>query len=158
LYNSPFEKIDDQLHTIIIHTQQDFNQFHCGIIAKEYFTQNMFHITEAVKYNTCLHKKLSIDKNGNIKNCPFSEDIFGNILDDKFLETIELKSFQKLWKIKKDEIEVCKDCEFRYICTDCRIFLKKPENIFSQPLHCKYNPYIAKWEGEEGYIPVDRIN
>ena len=55
-----------------------------------------------------------------------------------------------------DKIIVCKDCEFRYICTDCRIFIKDNNNIYSQPLHCNYNPYIAKWEGESEYIPVEQ--
>ena len=154
LYNAPQEKIEDKLHTYIIHTQQKFHRSQCGIIAREYFTQNMFHITEAMHYNTCLHKKLSIDKEGNIRNCPFSIDCFGNIVDNTILDTIHLKSFQKFWTITKDLIQVCKDCEFRYICTDCRTYTKDKNDIYSQPAKCTYNPYIAKWQGEDGYIPV----
>ena len=41
------------------------------------------------------------------------------------------------------------------MCTDCRVFIKDPENIYSQPAKCTYNPYIAKWQGEEGYVPVE---
>jgi len=38
--------------------------------------------------------------------------------------------------------------------TDCRAFIKNPENIYSQPAKCTYNPYIAKWQGEEDYMSV----
>ena len=39
-----------------------------------------------------------------------------------------------------------KDCEFRYICTDCRVFIQEDANILSKPLKCNYNPYTALWE------------
>jgi hypothetical protein len=41
------------------------------------------------------------------------------------------------------------------MCTDCRCFIKDPGNIYSQPAKCTYNPYICKWEGQDGYIPVE---
>jgi SPASM domain peptide maturase of grasp-with-spasm system len=154
-YNSPFEKLEDLLHAVIIHTKQDFNRLHCGIVAKEYFTQNMFHITEAIHHNTCLHKKISIDKAGNIKNCLFSNNCFCNVLDNNILDIIHSRSFQKLGLITKDQIKVCKDCEFRYVCTDCRIYIKDTNDIYSQPEKCTYNPYIAKWQDEADYISVE---
>jgi SPASM domain peptide maturase of grasp-with-spasm system len=155
LFNSPVDKVDDRTHSFIIHTRQNFSPFRCGLVSKEYFTQNMFHITEAMNHNTCLHKKLSIDGEGNIKNCLFSDENFGNILENNILDITKSKSFTKHWNTHKDKIEVCKDCEFRYVCTDCRTFIKKPGNIFSQPLYCTYNPYIAKWENEKDYVPVE---
>lgn len=41
---------------------------------------------------------------------------------------------------------VCQDCEFRHICTDCRACLDEPEDIYSKPLKCGYNPYTAEWQ------------
>lgn len=70
-------------------------------------------------------------------------------------EVMQSQEFQKLWHIKKDDIKVCQDCEFRYMCMDCRAFIKDPKDIYSQPAKCPYNPYIAKWKGEEGYITVE---
>ncbi|GIV28548.1 MAG: hypothetical protein KatS3mg027_2362 [Bacteroidia bacterium] len=61
-------------------------------------------------------------------------------------EVIKKKSFQKYWHIKKDEITVCKDCEFRHICTDCRAYLENPDDLYSKPLKCDYNPYTCQWE------------
>jgi SPASM domain peptide maturase of grasp-with-spasm system len=155
IYSAPFDKVIDMKHTFVVYLQKNINDNVCGIVDKAYFTQNVYHITEAINYNTCLNKKFFINKNGNIKNCPFSSNVFGNIMNDDIEKIISNHSFTKYWFIKKDEIEVCRDCEFRYICTDCRVFLKKSDNLHSQPLHCKYNPYIAKWEGEKGYISVE---
>lgn len=46
---------------------------------------------------------------------------------------------------------VCKDCEFRSICSDCRIYTENNGNEYSKPINCTYNPYISKWSNEEGY-------
>ena len=80
---------------------------------------------------------------------------YGNIKDTTLEEAINKPGFKDLWFINKDKIDVCKDCEFRYMCTDCRAFIKDPENIYSQPAKCTYNPYICLWEGQEGYVPVE---
>jgi hypothetical protein len=66
-----------------------------------------------------------------------------------------MPDFKKLWQITKNQIDVCKDCEYRYMCTDCRCFIKDPQNIYSQPSKCNYNPYVAKWKDEEGYVPIE---
>ena len=81
---------------------------------------------------------------------------FGNIKDTSLEEAINKPSFKDLWGIRKDDIDVCKDCEFRYMCLDCRCFIKDKKNIFSQPAKCPYNPYIAKWQGDDGYITVEK--
>ncbi|MDR2650916.1 MAG: grasp-with-spasm system SPASM domain peptide maturase [Prevotellaceae bacterium] len=154
-YSAPFDDVKDLRHTFVVYLRENLKNKRCGIVDKSYFAQNIFHITEALHHNTCLNKKLFIDKNGNIKNCPFSETVFGNILNDDSDKIITTLPFTKYWNIRKDEIEVCKDCEFRYICTDCRVFIKDSNNIYSQPANCHYNPYIAKWKGEEGYITVE---
>lgn len=52
------------------------------------------------------------------------------------------------WTIKKDDIDICKDCEFRYICSDCRV---QVEHKYARPNTCIYNPYTNKWEGQSGY-------
>lgn len=131
------------------------NSNNCGNINPMGFTCNMKFLTESQQHNTCLNRKISIDENGEIKNCPACSKSYGNIKDTTLQEAIEKPGFKDLWYITKDMIDVCKDCEFRHICTDCRVFIKDPENIYSQPSKCTYNPYIAKWQGEDGYLPVE---
>jgi SPASM domain peptide maturase of grasp-with-spasm system len=127
----------------------------CGKISSLYFALNINVFFESQAHNTCLNRKLCIDAEGNIKNCPAMQQSFGNIRDTTLQEAIEKPGFKDLWYIHKDQIDVCKDCGFRHMCTDCRCFIKDPENIYSQPAKCTYNPYICKWQGQESYIPIE---
>ncbi|MEO5775454.1 MAG: grasp-with-spasm system SPASM domain peptide maturase [Flavobacterium sp.] len=122
------------------------NSLHCGIITNKSFVVNTKLLTESTGYNTCLNRKISIDINGNIKNCPSMSESFGNIKDNTLEEALNHPNFKKYWNINKDQIEVCKDCEFRYICTDCRAYIEDPKNQFSKPLKCGYSPYTNEWE------------
>lgn len=134
---------------------QCYKMSNCGIRTQFQFILNLPFFTEAQCHNTCLNRKVCIDANGDIKNCPAMAKSYGNIKDTTLEEAINKPGFKDLWFINKDKIDVCKDCEFRYMCTDCRAFIKDPENIYSQPAKCTYNPYICLWEGQEGYVPVE---
>ena len=79
---------------------------------------------------------------------------YGSIQDTEINQVLEDGKIQDLWKINKDEIHICKDCEYRYCCTDCRVFIDDSEDIYSRPSKCKYNPYQGLWEGQENYIEV----
>ncbi len=122
------------------------NENHCGVVYPEMFAYGAVFHSEALKYNTCLNHKLSIDKRGEIKNCPSMKASFGNVKDVKLLDALNADGFKLLWKVNKDKIRVCKDCEFRYICTDCRAYIDQPEDEFSKPLKCGYDPYSCEWE------------
>ncbi|WP_118976567.1 grasp-with-spasm system SPASM domain peptide maturase [Taibaiella koreensis] len=117
----------------------------CGNIKEHYFTSNTETFAEAQKYNTCLNRKISIDRGGNIKNCPSLPERFGNIHSISLPEATKQPGFKKYWGIGKDQIAVCKDCEFRYVCTDCRAYVEEPGNIYSKPLKCGYDPYTCEW-------------
>jgi SPASM domain peptide maturase of grasp-with-spasm system len=127
----------------------------CGVVNKNHFVLNMMHFTESIKHNTCLNRKICFDSEGYIKNCPSMLRNFGNINEISLEEVIELPEFKYCWFINKDKIDVCQDCEFRHICTDCRAFIKNDQNIYSCPDKCHYNPYIAKWKDEDEYIDVE---
>ncbi|MDR3047883.1 MAG: grasp-with-spasm system SPASM domain peptide maturase [Bacteroidales bacterium] len=158
VYNAPkTEKIsvDCLNYNWVLFINEPVSYNDCGAIHPLHLTNNLLFFTESQQHNTCLNRKVCIDAGGNIKNCPAMERSFGNIKDTTLQEAIEKEGFKDLWFINKDKIDVCKDCEFRYMCTDCRCFIKDPENIYSQPAKCGYNPYICKWAGQEGYVPVE---
>lgn len=120
---------------------------YCGVVDAKYFGYiNKYRILESLNHNSCLNKKISISKNGDIKNCPGMKDVFGNIKEIDLQQAVNDNNFKKLWNIKKDQIETCKDCEFRHVCTDCRAFIEKPNNIYSKPIKCGYSPYDNTWE------------
>lgn len=117
----------------------------CGKINRSSFClpSSISDFTEGMLKNKCLNRKLSITADGQIKNCPCLAKVYGNIRDCSIVEIFRSNEFQKYWDITKDKIRVCKDCEYRYICNDCRGFIT---NIYDKPLKCKYNPYKQVWE------------
>jgi SPASM domain peptide maturase of grasp-with-spasm system len=119
----------------------------CGKIDPKYFRVNIELFTESNIFNSCLNKKMGIDVNGEVKNCPSMQKSYGNVNIDNLYDIVNFNTeYSSLWNITKDQISICKDCEFRYICTDCRVFIKNEKDILSKPLKCKYNPYTTKWE------------
>ncbi len=152
IHSSPFNetfKLEEQLFIAVYSKQAIDSCSHCGVISQSYFAANIPLFTESQKHNTCLNRKISIDENGEIKNCPSMERSFGNMGDTSLHSALAHKAFKELWEINKDQIEVCKDCEFRHICTDCRAYITNPENKYSKPAKCTYNPYTATWEDEK---------
>lgn len=132
---------------VVFQIKQTINSSnHCGIINNNYFSINIESFTESQHHNSCLNRKISIDTKGNIKNCPSMNDSFGNIENTSLEEAVNHPNFKKYWDITKDQIDVCKDCEFRHICTDCRAFIEEPDNKYSNPLKCGYSPYTNEWE------------
>lgn len=134
----------------IVYTKEKIqNESHCGIISKNFFVINIPTYTEGKNHNTCLNRKVGIDTKGNIKNCPSMNVSYGNISQIEIKEAIKKAGFKDFWNITKDEIETCKICEFRYVCTDCRAFVK---NTLDKPVKCGYDPYTNKWDESSSNI------
>jgi SPASM domain peptide maturase of grasp-with-spasm system len=146
--NFDFEiKYTSSQRTIVSVSEKIVNsEKHCGVISPYYFALHPIAFLESQHHNTCLNRKISIDQNGNIKNCPSMTESYGNIKDTSLQEALNHPDFKKYWNITKDKISVCQDCEFRHICTDCRAYLENPDDIYSKPLKCGYNPYTCEWE------------
>jgi len=119
---------------------------HCGNISPDYFINDIRTFSESLHHNSCLNRKISVDNQGNIKNCPSLPDSYGNIKETTLENALAQKDFKKLWNIKKDDIDKCKDCEFRHICSDCRAYVENPKDIHSKPLKCGYDPYTTQWQ------------
>jgi SPASM domain peptide maturase of grasp-with-spasm system len=119
----------------------------CGIInQKSLIVPSIETFMENHLYNGCLNRKISIDENGEIKNCPSMEVSYGHINNTDLRIIAKNKNFQILWSINKDLIDICKNCELRYLCSDCRAYVNDKTNIFSKPIKCKYNPETNKWQ------------
>ena len=95
-------------------------------------------------FNPCLGHQIAVDCQGEIKPCLWSKIVPGKIGEDKILDMIISESFDEYWKLTKDKIEVCKDCELRYACPDCResnTYNSKENFNTGKPLYCNYDPY-----------------
>lgn len=98
------------------------------------------------KFNLCLGHSIGLDVDGAIKPCLWYNEDFGNILNNDIQFMIQTGRFDKYWELNKDKVTKCKNCEFRFACTDCRAIVKS-KNLpsHSAPIHCDYNPSKGTW-------------
>jgi hypothetical protein len=113
------------------------------------FILNKNFFFEALTHNTFYNKRVFIDELGYTRTHPTQYPIF-NIKDN-----ITFNEEPEFWKISKNNIQICKDCEYRYMCYDSRLPNTNGFKWFYQN-ECAYNPLICKWKGEIGYIPVKK--
>lgn len=128
-------------------------------LSSRIFSINVKTVAEATKFHTYFNQKLFVNSKGIIKNAPECKEEFGNIKDisniNELYEIINSSAFNKFWHANKDNCDICLDCEYRYICIDNRLPLLKVDEIWFHNKLCPYNPYIALWENQEGYITVE---
>ena len=137
-------KIDHSYKMIIKTTAKITSEKCCGTITYNDFSINTLNYSDNKYYNSCLHKKISVDSNGLIGNCPAMSIKFGKVGTVKFADVLQKKEYIRTSTIPKDAVSKCKDCEFRYVCSDCRAFTEH-KDLYGKPLKCKYDPYTGIW-------------
>lgn len=123
-----------------------------GLILGPDFSAQSDFFQRSVEGHNCLAGKITITDNGNVLPCIFSrEQIVGNARQ-KSLKDVLADKIQKIWGLTKDDVLVCQDCEYRYICFDCRPISEGAScgngqyETVPYP-RCTYNPYEGKWGG-----------
>jgi radical SAM protein with 4Fe4S-binding SPASM domain len=97
-------------------------------------------------WNNCWFGKAAITSEGEVMPCVFARDQVAGNLNENSLQFIVENSLSQYWKLTRDKISVCRDCEYRYICKDCRPWAYG----YSGDLHaksptCTYDPYTGEW-------------
>ena len=144
IHKSPTQIESINIHDeicIIYSSEEITNEECCGVINYWYMLPKTELYLESQQFNTCLNRKIGIDRLGNIKNCPSASHSYGIVGKEKICDIVRSDAFQRYWKIKKDDIKGCKDCELRHMCQDCRVFIEDLSDIYSKPQKCKYNPF-----------------
>jgi len=92
--------------------------------------------------NGCWQGKLTISSTGDVYPCIMQRDeACGNVRDLSLRQIID-GPIRKYWGLSFDQIEVCRDCEYRYACPDCRpIAFGSTGRLTAKPPHCSYDPY-----------------
>lgn len=131
-----------------------------GLNLEPNFTANKERLAIGTSLHPCLWGKLAILESGDVIPCVFSrrQDL-GNLLKGLSIEAIcNNPTTQTHWGNSKDNILVCKDCEYRYICGDCRPLAygatrgRMDYKVAPYP-RCTYNPYQGVWQ--EGLWQID---
>lgn len=117
----------------------------CGVVKPRYFSSTLKNYLESGEHNSCLFKKISIDEDGYIKNCPSFSLHFGKFGEVHLRDILNMPDFQQIGRIDKSQISICKVCEFRRICPDCRVYTVDSSSPYSKPSKCDYDPYNATW-------------
>jgi radical SAM protein with 4Fe4S-binding SPASM domain len=104
-----------------------------------------------VQGNECWEETLFVAENGDVMPCHYFRKIkITNIREKSIAKIIRDRDLDLYWDLSRDNIEVCKDCEFRYLCFNCRpleILYKNNSNyLFSKNRYCNYNPYKGIWQ------------
>jgi len=120
------------------------------IIKHRYQTKPVFYTSlseynKNIHFNSCWYGKLAVTSTGNIIPCIFARDnICGNIKTDSI--DIIRKKLLLYWGITKDKVAVCKDCEYRYACDDCRPLADgETGELYGKYPRCLYDPYTGVW-------------
>ena len=151
IHNTPIDLIANLNHQIpvnrrVAYTKQFISsEDHCGVVSERYFAIDIRMFAESQSFNTCLNKKISVDKRGFVKNCPSMIQNYGSHHNVNITDVVAQDEFKSIWNINKEQIDVCKDCEFRHICVDCRAYLKNTTDKYSKPKKCNYDPYNNTW-------------
>lgn len=100
--------------------------------------------------HNCFSNKICVKTNGEVTPCIMEKDIiFGNAYRDNLKTILDVEKNKRIRGLSKDFIEVCKDCEYRYGCFDCRPKAKtssSEKGFCAKPTDCLYDPHTAKWK------------
>jgi hypothetical protein len=119
-----------------------------------FFVVNKRVYFEAKTASTYFYKKLYIDSYGNIFNSPSSEKLLGILTDDiskSIMNILNDDTYFESSLINKEKCDVCKKCEYRFMCSDRRTAIVRSSKELYFIDECTYNPYIGKWKSESGY-------
>jgi len=114
------------------------------------FVINRTLYSESLEFNTYFNKKMFFNKNAEILNAPEYNVVFGNVKDIQsklsWIKIISSEKFQYYWNAKKNDCNVCRDCEYKHMCVDKRLPTKINQNLWNFSEDCNYNPYTLKWK------------
>jgi len=137
----------------------NYTDYNFWLPSNEKFLINFDFFKESIFYNTVFNKRIFIKNDGSLLNHVLSNNIILNLFEDSMIfnkKILELFHEYAYWKVNKDNCNTCCDCEYRYICNDGRIPMDFENEKWILKGDCPYNPYIALWKGQEGWISVEQ--
>lgn len=115
---------------------------------KPFFETTSRSFLYAMNFNPCWGHMLFLRYDGKVVPCPHARNfVLGDVRKDSFIEILKTASLQA-WSITLDKVEICRECEFRYLCSDCRplAFEENTAKLMKKNYRCLYDPYTGKWQ------------
>lgn len=102
--------------------------------------------------HNCFSEQICIGVDGNVYPCLAERKIsYGDITKESLVGIFFSGKARYFKNLSKDKVEICRDCEYRYCCFDCRVRAKDflGGDFHPNPWWCTYNPYRGKWEDKK---------
>lgn len=100
--------------------------------------------------NSCWQGKLSVTSTGDIYPCIMQRDNSSGNVKTSSLEEIVTGKLQEYWSLSRDKLDICKDCEYRYLCRDCRPVSFGPTGeLKAKDPTCLYDPYEGQFKPKQ---------
>lgn len=128
-------------------TYQSITDNH-NVYPRNFYINREF-FTESLNFNPFFNGKIVILKDGSVRNATNQQHSYGNINTTNLQLLVRDPGFTLLWKVSKDNICTCKDCEYRYMCMDSRIPVKNDHDEWIYDDKCNYDPYNCLWSNVE---------
>lgn len=142
--------------------QPDFEKLvQYGLLLEPNFVASREMVAHYASGHSCLMGKIAITEAGDVLPCIFTRNrSLGNVLVSRALAPIlRGPALREVWGATKDQVMVCRDCEYRYVCFDCRPLSEaaaagKADYLHAPYPRCTYNPYTGEWRA--GLWKVDK--
>lgn len=135
----------DRFGNKYIHFKKDIRIDNTEKIRPERFIANIEMFSEAQHYNTGLNRKVSINKNGDIKNYISHQRSFGNVNIVKLKDVIDTEEFTEKWMVSNNLVETCKDCQYRYSCISNSDLQKEGSKWYKKEM-CSFDVATSMWK------------
>ena len=129
----------------IVHSTKALPKAASDCVSPNNFTFDVKLFSEAHSYNTALNRKVCIDAEGYIRNYLSHPKAYGHISNKQLTEVVQMESFREKWLVHNDQIEICKDCPYRYVCL-FNSDLQLKNHKWHKTERCGYDPYTDQWQ------------
>jgi len=130
----------------IVWNRPDFPRVHRGDFARRL-------------HKACWSGGLCVTPNGDVIPCAAARQlVVGNVRQSNLAAIVSSDAVQCLWGLTKDRVRVCRDCEYRYACTDCpvRVF-GQTGSLYEKPPWCTYDPYVGEWQSDVSTVACSHL-
>lgn len=110
----------------------------------EFTIDSFFHNLE---FHPCLGKSIFISSKGNIYPCPMLRTkLWGNVKQENLLKFFQdnKNEIYDFWRTNLDYIDGCNQCEFRYVCSDCRALEEEFTANINSKILCSLSDFHGK--------------
>jgi radical SAM protein with 4Fe4S-binding SPASM domain len=98
------------------------------------------------RWNACWAGKLNVAPDGRVMPCIMGRDeTMGNAAETPLADILAGPAAAARWGLTKDQVAVCRDCEYRYACGDCRPLAAAGGDRRGKTARCTYDPSRGDW-------------